>query len=563
MNENNIIKQIKRTVLIVDDEFINQEILKEILGDVYDVITADNGKEALDVVRASLTPISLILLDINMPIMNGFEFIQEIKADDDYKRIPIIVLTGEKSSEIKSLDLGAVDFITKPYDLPEIIKVRVRRAIELSEDRTILTESERDEATGAYNKHMFYQYMKKIDKYNPDGVNDLVVIGIQKYLIYRELNGFEQTNKNLRKFVDILKRIVRDNEGIVGRIVHDYFCLYATHVDNPNIMSSAIIEAVKNEVDSSMMLSFGVYTITDKTESPESRVGKAKDICDEAMDSQVTYIKVYDEEAHKKALFNEKLLADLPTALQEGQFKVYFQPKVYIQSDKPRIVGAEALVRWIHPTLGFIPPGLFIPLLEENGVVRQVDSYVWNEAARQIKEWLPKFGDDFYVSMNVSRIDMYDPNINSFVSEIAKKHGLSPNNLSLEITESAYNSETAQMLQVINDLRAKGFRIEVDDFGSGYSSLNAIATLPFDVLKLDMKFVREMDSNPKMVKIVEIIEKIAKSMGVPLVAEGCETKEQMETLKKFGYEMVQGYYYSKPLPAKEFEEFYERWNKKC
>lgn len=171
----NIIKKIKRTILVVDDEIINQEILKEILSDNYEVLVAGNGIEALDCLKTSLMPVSLILLDINMPLMNGMEFISAVKRDEKFKKIPIIVSTGEKETELKSLELGAVDFITKPYDMPEIILARVNRSIELSEDRMIIQASERDELTGVYSMHIFPEYVVKMDTYNRDTQNDMIV----------------------------------------------------------------------------------------------------------------------------------------------------------------------------------------------------------------------------------------------------------------------------------------------------------------------------------------------------------------------------------------------------
>ena len=205
-----------------------------------------------------------------------------------------------------------------------------------------------------------------------------------------------------------------------------------------------------------------------------------------------------------------------------------------------------------------ISPGYFIPLFESNGSIQKVDHYVWKKAAKQIREWKDKYNYDIAVSVNVSRIDIFDPKLQNKLREILKENGLNERELMLEITESAYADNANTLIGVTESLRNSGFLIEMDDFGSGYSSLNMITTLPIDVLKLDMKFVRNMEKDEKSMKLVELIIDIAKFLNVPVVAEGVETQSQLDTLKKMGCNVIQGYYFSKPVPAEEFEKFIEK-----
>ena len=272
---------------------------------------------------------------------------------------------------------------------------------------------------------------------------------------------------------------------------------------------------------------------------------------------------MYNDEDQKKQLFKEKLNHDFKRAIANKEFKVYYQPKITIKDGNYKLSSAEALVRWIHPELGFISPGMFIPLFEENGNIKILDQYVWNEAARQIKEWYDKFNILLPVSVNVSRIDMFDNKIVDVISSIVRNNKISPNELLLEITESAYNNETDQIIDIINQLRDLGFKIEIDDFGSGYSSLNTLATLSFDYLKLDMKFVQDMFKNDKTLKMVGIVSDIAKYLNVRLIAEGVETKDQLDKLKEFDYNVIQGYYFSKPVTNSDFEEFFRKDFNKC
>ena len=210
-----------------------------------------------------------------------------------------------------------------------------------------------------------------------------------------------------------------------------------------------------------------------------------------------------------------------------------------------------------------ISPGDFIPLFEENGLIQRLDKFVWSEVGKQIRNWKEKY--DFYVpvSVNVSRIDMFDTKIVDTIKNIVNDNNIKPSDLYLEITESAYNNETDQIIGIINELRDLGFKIEIDDFGSGYSSLNTLATLSFDYLKLDMKFVHDMFKNDKTLKMVGIVSDIAKYLNAKLIAEGVETKEQLEKLKELKYDVIQGYYFSKPLNSIEFENLFRKDFNKC
>jgi len=242
-------------------------------------------------------------------------------------------------------------------------------------------------------------------------------------------------------------------------------------------------------------------------------------------------------------------------ALREGQFTVYYQPKYNVSGDVPRLCSAEALVRWKHPDYGMVSPGVFIPLFESNGLIREIDWYVWNEAAKQVREWNETYGINFSISINLSRIDIFEPGIEDKLKLLIDSHNLSPDNLYLEITESAYTHDVDKLDDIVKGIEAMGFTIEMDDFGSGYSSLNMIAKLPIDVLKMDMKFVKSLHTeNSRDYRLVEIVADIARFLNVPLVAEGVETEEQLRLCKKAGCSIIQGYYFAPPLPAKEFEK---------
>jgi EAL domain-containing protein (putative c-di-GMP-specific phosphodiesterase class I) len=260
---------------------------------------------------------------------------------------------------------------------------------------------------------------------------------------------------------------------------------------------------------------------------------------------------------HEAELYRERLLEDFRPALESDQFLVFFQPKFDIRPDKPILSSAEALVRWKHPELGVISPGIFIPMLEDNGLILELDECVWRKSAARIRDWKDRFGYSVPVSVNVSRIDMLTPNLTGIFKEILDEYRLSTEDLMLEITESAYTEDSEQVLSTARELcgMGMGFRIEMDDFGTGYSSLGMLSHLPIDVLKLDMSFVRSAFGETRDMRMIELVIDIADYLHVPVVAEGVETEEQYMVLKAMGCDYVQGYYFSKPVPPEDFDRF--------
>ena len=300
----------------------------------------------------------------------------------------------------------------------------------------------------------------------------------------------------------------------------------------------------------------GVYSDVDKSLMAENWIDRAKTACDRIRGDYSRHIAYYNNEFYEKSKYQERLINDIDDAIASKDLIVFYQPKYGIQCDTPILKSAEALIRWKHPEFGMISPGDFIPLFESNGLIQKLDRYVWKEAARQVGEWKKTYGISVPVSVNVSRMDIYYPKLRDDFKELLKENGLETNELMLEITESAYADNADQLVNVIENLRSDGFVIEMDDFGSGYSSLNMLTTIPIDALKMDMKFIRNMQKDEKSMKLVELVLDIAKFLQVPVIAEGVETEEQLMLLKERGCDIIQGYYFSKPVPPDEFTKFF-------
>jgi len=261
---------------------------------------------------------------------------------------------------------------------------------------------------------------------------------------------------------------------------------------------------------------------------------------------------------HMKDLLNQRLINDLNKGIEEKQFKVYYQPKYDIRCNPPKLTSAEALIRWNHPELGMISPGDFVPLFEGNGLINKVDKFVWNEAAKQIAKWKKDFNFTLPVSVNISRSDVYDKTLGDRLINLVKNNNLSYSDLKLEITESAYTDNAQQLLDLIKRLRDLGFEVEMDDFGSGYSSLNMLSSTPVDILKMDMKFVKRIEESETDYRLVRLIIDIAKYLNLSVVAEGVENEGQLKLLKDAGCDIIQGFYFSRPVPAEQIDEFIKK-----
>ena len=545
--------QRRRLALVVEDQEINQGILESILEDDYDLIFADNGVEAMEAIEANIDNLSIILLDLVMPVMDGFEVLERVRDDARMRFIPIIVMTSEAEAELRALQLGAADFITKPFDQHEIILARVSRIIELSEGRQLIDATEYDPLTRLYSRGFFFEYAEQVRRYHPTWQMDAVAVNIERFHSINDLNGRDFGDTILKLISDEIREDLAGTDGLASRIEGDKFYVYCNHHDDYHQLLSRLqnrVNTVSNHI--SVRLRMGVNPWVEGL-SIHSMFDRAKTACNMVRGSYKQHLMIYDDEIHKRELFYQRLLNDLWQAVEEGQFIVYFQPKYDIQAEPPSLRSAEALVRWVHPELGMISPGDFIPLFERNGLIHVVDNYVWEQAIRQIAKWRNDLGFTLPVSVNVSRAEVFDPMLDKNLTRLLEENGLDTDCLKLELTESAYTDDAEQLIVAVNRLRDRGFMIEMDDFGSGYSSLNMISELPFDVLKMDMRFIQNVESDTRSFRLIELVLDIARYLGVPVVAEGVETENQLVLLKEAGCDLVQGYYFSAPVPADKFE----------
>ena len=558
MQVNKSLFSLKKTILVVDDEEINREILTMMLENEFDIIEASDGKEALDILLNRDEIIDLVLLDVFMPY-DGREVLKERQNNPKLKSIPFIVCTSDKNIEAECFKLGVNDFVKKPYENPEIIIARINRMIEVYEDRSILKEIEKEKLTNFYNTKFFIRYSKEFDEALPSMAKDMVTITINRFTLVNELYGREFGDEVLLTITKFLNEYIAENNALVGKYSGSTFVMYCEHCDNYNKFADKLdylLHHLPNGIGVSVRI--GVYPNVNPTEDKETVIGRTKSAADRLLKDHSKSIAIYDEKLQALNLHMEELVNAFPQALADEEFQLYFQPKYNVQGEKPVFASAEVLVRWISPKFGFVSPGDFIHLFEEHALIGQLDAYILKKAAELMANWQKRYGIYIPLSINLSRVDIYKPNLIEDIIEYVDSNNIPREYYYLEVTESAFVEDASEVIPFIGKIRDNGFKIEIDDFGSGYSSFGALADLPFDILKIDMQFIRAMDKNPKVRDIIKMIIQLAKTMNSLTVAEGVETAEQCQFLKENGCDVIQGYYFSRPLKQFEFEELIEK-----
>lgn len=544
----------RKKILIVEDSEINRAILREILIETYEILEAENGQEALRILEKRPGEVSLILLDIIMPVMDGYTFLSAMKTNPDIAPIPVIVTTqsDRESDEVSALSHGATDFVAKPYK-PQVILHRVASLIKLRETAAMINQFQYDRLTGLLSKAFFYQRVRETLLLHPEREFDILCSDIENFKLVNDLFGVSAGDRLLRSVADLHKNYLGEG-GLCGRLDADQFaCLVARpEAYNDQMFRRATDQINATSTTRNVAIKWGVYPVDDRALPVEHMCDRALLAARGIKGQYGKLVATYDDALRGKLLREQEITNSMDTALAEGQFLLYLQPKYRIRDGQ--LSGAEALVRWDHPQWGFQSPAEFIPLFERNGFITKLDQFVWDQACAILRKWQDQGNPPCSVSVNVSRADIYQENLAEILTDMIQKHNLPPSCLHLEITESAYTENPTQLIETVKHLRDLGFIIEMDDFGSGYSSLNMLNKMPIDVLKLDMNFIQSETAKPVNQGILHFIMNLARWMELSVVAEGVETWEQLERLREVGCDFVQeGYYFAKPMPVEAFE----------
>lgn len=549
-----------KTVLIVEDNDVNRKILKHILSDEYFILEAANGAEALAVLSEKGRKISAVVLDLIMPVMDGFEFLQTLYSKTEYKDLPVIVSTGNNSQEQESraLRLGAWDFVSKPYRR-DVLKFRLSHAIERSQlaaFEKLKYLAEMDLLTGIYNKTQFYSATRAMLTSSSDKAYAFVRFDIDHFKLINSFYGTAEGDRFLRFIAEIISHELSGRENCsYGRIESDIFafCISCDSQDALLPTLTSLVNQIRNyKKDFNIVPSFGIYYLDDLSLPVSLMLDRATLAARACKGSNFENFAVYRREMSLRLEQEQRITNEMQKAIDNGEFCLYLQPKYSFASELP--CGCEALVRWRHPEKGLLTPGSFIPVFEKNGFITKLDYYVWDKVCGLIASWLKKGLVPLPVSVNISRVNLYNPQIVEIFAGLAAKYKVPPRLLQLELTESVYIEDSTTLKQVIKRLKDKGFSVHMDDFGTGFSSLSILKDISVDVLKIDLRFLETSDIPGRGESLAEAIISMAKRLNIPVVAEGVETSAQVSFLKSTGCEFAQGYYFEKPAPIEEYEK---------
>ena len=412
-----------------------------------------------------------------------------------------------------------------------------------------------DILTGLLNKEQFYIETAKLIKENRDVKYCLVCSNIKDFKFVNELFGIEKGNEILKKQAEYMKNFIGE-DSLAARLHADRFAMCMPRIrfdeDLINEAITGIQEAFKNS-SFHMHIFVGVYDIHDVEERVSIMCDKANLASETIKNEYKSSVAYYTEHLLEKSIEERKIIGEFDRALDNEEFVMFLQPQVDV-SGKP--FGSEALVRWQHSDKGLLAPGVFIDVLEKTGFVYRLDRYMWDKAVKQLAEWKKRGINDYHISVNISTKDFYLIDVYETFVGLVEKYDIDPKLLKLEITETALMSDFNKNMVIIKRLQKYGFDIEIDDFGSGYSSLNMLKDISADVLKIDMGFLRASENEVKGQDILESIIGLANKLGMRVITEGVEKKTQVDMLYDMGCKMFQGYYFSKPIPVDEFEKKY-------
>ena len=541
-----------RKILVIEDNEMNREILQDILSEEYEVLEAENGAEGLAILESCYQELSVILLDLQMPVMDGFEFLERVSRDPLISAVPVIVMTADENvgTEERCMQLGAVEFLGKPYK-PAVMFGRIRNMIRMREAAADIRSLEYDELTGLYTRQAFIHYAVRMLREHPDQGYSLFMADIREFKLINSHFGEAVGNQVLQTIAGQLRKDGREKDGIVSRFEADHFAGLFPVEAVPGLPT--IEDTLKDFISigpvAHIRVKLGIYENVDHSLDMST-------ICDRAMMAMETikhsydrHVATYDGPMAQRRLQEQQMEVAFDDALAAGEFQAWFQPKVDPRDG--RIVGAEALVRWKKADGSFNPPYLFIPFFERNGQVVQLDECMFRQVCDLQARWQREGRRLCPISINMSRTTLLHSDTLAVYEQLLAGSGISRDLVPIEITESsAFLSH--QITDRMHELKTAGYTLHMDDFGSGYSSLTSLGILPFDVIKLD-KSLTDTIGTPRGEMIVRHMLEVIRDLGMTSVVEGVETADQVEILKRLGCDAIQGYYYSKPLPLEEFE----------
>ncbi len=557
-------------VLIAEDDPISRRLIEKTLAKWgYDVVLAQNGQEAQRILRGALAP-RLVILDWMMPGTDGLTLTREVRkrGNDPYTYIILLTAKSLKQDIIEGLDAGADDYITKPFDVHEL-KARLRagsRIVELQSQLLGMRDELEDQAThdfltGLPNRLLFGDRLtqKLAEATRHKNMLSMMFLDLDRFKLVNDALGHNVGDKLLVQSADRIKSCLRDVDT-VARMGGDEFTIILSDIHDPLDASEVADRIVQSFSPPFKIDDHVLYVTTSIGISTYPKDGTDVDTLVRNADTAMYRAK---EQGGNCYHYSTEMLAGAPSAqmklenalriaLDKNEFVLHYQPKVNCKTGV--MLGAEALVRWQHPEMGLLFPVQFIPLAEESGLVVPLGEWVLTEACTQNKKWQDEGLMPMEVAVNISVKQLTHGDFVATVKRVLEETGLNPEYLGLELTETTIMNNTSQAVGILQELRAMGVRVSIDDFGTGHSSLSYLKNPPMDTIKIDRSFLKNIASDPDNAAIAGAVIAMAHSMNLRVVAEGIETLEQLDFLRSLNCDEMQGYFISRPVGADNFKQ---------
>lgn len=564
-----------KTILVIEDVRSLREEIVAILDCLdYKAIAAADGAQGIELARLHLP--DLVLCDIMMPEMDGYEVFQTLHQDPETAHIPFIFLSAkaDKSDVRRGMNLGADDYLTKPFtseELSEAIAARLAKQEAITQPYidemkratySLQQLAFRDPLTNLPNRILLRHELHERLQQARQRQTLLAVICLH-------INYFNAINSNLGhvagdQLLQMIAARLQDCVGpndVVARLSGVEFCLLLAGRSQPAEVEQwihtllEILAEPYTVANQQVRMQFGVGITLYPQDSDNGDVllNHADLAMRLAKKRGQTHYQFYNPEQDAESNERQRLIMDLDMAIDRGQFQLHYQPLVNLITR--RIIGAEALLRWQHPELGMIAPDIFIPLAEETGAIVRIGQWVLKTACLQAQTWQSSSLLPLRVSVNVSARQLQQTDFLATVKQSLTETNTTPELLTLEVTETGIIDNLEASIEILTALRSQEIQIALDDFGTGYSSLNYLSRLPLDAVKIDRVFVGRIQEGSRDATIVTSIIAISQTLKLKVIAEGVETEDQVQFLQKHGCNAIQGHWYSRPLPATEFERF--------
>ena len=566
----------KSTILIVDDETVSRYTVEVLLSaEGYNLVFAENGEEALKKAAESIP--DLMLLDVMMPGMDGFEVCQRLRTNPRLAELPIVMVTAldDRDSRLRGIEAGADDFMSKPFDRAEL-RARVRTITRLNRYRRLIETEEQlaylanyDPLTKLPNRNLLLERLRQTLGRATRTHQDIAILALDldNFQMINDGVGHDIGDKVLHEVAQRLTQTVSKIGATVARLSGDEFVVIE---ESDNLVKdvSEMAQGLLDNLSRSMVIdhhemvvtaSIGISVYPSDGEEAAILLKNADTALARAKAAGKNTYQFFKAEMNKAAFERLMLENQLRKVLSNNELILYYQPQIELSSGQ--LVGMEALLRWQHPELGICSPAKFVPVAEEMGLIVPIGEWVLRTACQQNQTWQQLGFPPVRVSVNVSSRQFFRDNLLQIIKEALADSNLNPIYLELELTESVLMAEESGIFELLTEVQNMGVHIAIDDFGTGYSSLSYLKRFPLDVLKIDRSFVKDICSDGNDAAITTAIIAMAHSLGLSVVAEGVETQGQLTFLQQQHCDVIQGYYFSRPICSEKMTQTLQRISK--